>query len=150
MKLLFVDHTKCGEPAGYNYYIIPTGISDEDAVMVAFEAQRMHMAALDEFAARDKPEWPGLLAQFLAGHQEMLVRDALEQHAQMLKTYNEWAKQDPAEVRTFDHCMAELGYTPLNIGESEDIVSVGIDWRHNHGKGIKFMTARFMEWNKVA
>jgi hypothetical protein len=150
MKLIKICHYRCSEYDGFDYFVAPDDITEEQVEkdiertkelmkkekedFIAMEGKRPNLLYLNQ-GAMPNEDFP----------ENMTIKEAKEKIRENAKKLDEWSKKEDAAKTSFASHFLELktGYRSLHELDPTEIIEMTADWGHNHGEIIKYGTEDF-------
>ena len=137
MKLVKINHYRCGEWSGRTFLWAPDDITEEKLDEDIEKAYKDHINAIEEFKkiTEKGSMWPKSSVFDFPG--EMTMAEAQKIIEEEKAKGRKYDKKKTEAVRSFGHFMAKLGYVQLGSGYDEDfILETDVYWGHRHGDPI--------------
>jgi hypothetical protein len=136
MKLVRVEHYRCGEHDKYEYFVAKDDVTAEQLQKDVEVAQKNYLAALA--AREDLGERPQRLSleNAFPSDQTTTLSEARRKVAERQAEIDEWDRKSRSFDRPFDHWMTEqLGYQTLGQACA---LTADVSWGHRHGKTLHY------------
>lgn len=137
MKLVRIEHIRCGDCEGYTYMLAPDEITKEKFDDDVWKAANGYLNAKENFKQLGKrPEYLNYNLDNMPGN--MTVFEAKEAVRQRNEEIKEWDKAERKCTRSFGFWMQDLGYKFLGDAEDNEILDSFVNWGHRHGEHIEY------------
>lgn len=145
MKLVRVDHYRCGEIDGVTYLWAPDDTDEKKLDADIAAAIVKHDVVREEFREQG-PKPPHLTMHDIDKFsRDMTVGEAIKKIKEAQEKRKKWDCLERRVTRSFGSHMRELGYIPLGWMDDEedggvDIIHSFAYWGHRHGQSIDYTT----------
>lgn len=137
MKLVRIEHVRCGEYDGYTYMLAPDDTSEDKLDNDVFTAMNNYLNALGEFKKLNKrPE--RLYFNLDNIPDNVTMSEAKELTKQRDEEIKKWDDAERKCTRSFGCWMHDLGYRFLSEAEDNEIMESSVNWGHRHGEHIEY------------
>lgn len=141
MKLVRIEHIRCGEYDGYTYMLASDDITEEKLNDDVFKAMSNYLDAKAEFKKLNKrPERYNFNLDNIPDN--MTITEAKEATKQRDKEIKEWDEAERKCTRSFGCWMRDLGYRFLSDASDDEILESSANWGHRHGEHIEYDTTK--------
>lgn len=139
-RLVEVDHVRCSETDGSEYFLVPPEWTEEE--IEAKVDQIVTEMIADAKVVQQAPENPGYGPKF-EDHPDLTVKQIKEDFAKRREAYTAWRKENDQLTRSFYSRAEEVGFAPLWKAARGDIegtgaINVSAYYGHNHGLSLKY------------
>jgi len=137
MKLVRIEHNRCGEWSATTHLLAPDHITEEQLEQDAEKAMAAFLKVRDEFEKAGKRPKLHMSQTIDKFPDHMTIAEAKEVVASHRQKCDEWSEKRKAAVRSFGEHMTDLGYTRIPMAEG--IMSATISWGHRHGEYLDYI-----------
>lgn len=134
VHLIRVEHERCSEWEGYEYFVAPDKLSKDQVAMIVDDIVREQIE--DAKAVQLAPEAPKTFQVDFRAHPDKLVREVIAEHETAKAAHERWKHDHPELLRSFADRMRDRGLLPITDINKDD--SVIANWGHNHGLDLKY------------
>jgi len=150
MRLVKVEHSRCDEYDGTEYFMAPNGWSEE-AVAIQINQVMKELIAHAKVLKDGVPEVPNppWHPEFTK-YPDKTVQEVLDAHEEAKAAYNKWYAENKKLCASFEARMREVGFTGLwELEEGDDVQGFQeyhAYWGHNHGLDLNYKHLELPEW----
>ena len=139
MKLVRVDHIRCGERSASDWAWCPNEWSEEEVAAKANAAQDAYLDALAKIVEESPvPRRPSFHPSLRDEDPSLTIGEVLERRAKEQAVFDEWQRERDRAKRSFMHFLEQQGFKHLWGGAA---TAVEVDWGHRHGQRLSYGTA---------
>jgi hypothetical protein len=139
MKLVKVEHYRCGEIDGTSWLVAPDG-KDGDAISDDIAAAEDEHMRVCKDVPGDRPPMPvyHLTGGGCRWPKTMTIAEIEAENDRRVKAQGEWEEAVRKRNGTFESLMRAKGYRELwELGDGE-VDANTVDWGHNHGSRLAY------------
>lgn len=138
MKLVVIEHSRCGEWDKTEYYAAPDSMEEEQIKSVIDQVQDEYLEALDMFKETQPPPDPPASSITAFQDDTMTIGEAKKMIASYSKIKADYDRQRKEVVGSFTERLKKCGICPIGQYEGTDRTQSYISWGHRHGDGLEY------------
>lgn len=140
MKLIKIEHFRCGDFEGYSYLFAPDNKTSEEV------EEDLSWVYQQQTKAQVPGKEPPYLLERISDYDDSLtIKEVKEKLAQNNLDREEYRKKLDNARQSFNHWMMQKGYMPLSL--NEDLECYSMDWGHNHGERFEYSLTKGLDFN---